>query len=158
MSFVFEWQDGDDFRLLQSFFAQLHHFLQGISLSQRYRDSGLLFPEDMRSGEFLPGMFKEAEREFSVADEYLRSESSFMRTPLQRAGLTGPSLHGKLRVLEYWSNRISAPNIVLDQLRKFLGKVLASINTLLGSFVAATGVGELIKELKETIENMLPSD
>jgi hypothetical protein len=158
MSFVFDFNDKNDFQLLQNFFLQLHRFLGEICKEQRYRESGPLFPEDMRAEEFLPEMFRNTDRDFALANDFLRYDFAFTRDRLAHSGLTGSSLRGKLRVLEYWAGKVSAPNVIADQFKKFLNKLLATINTLLGSFVQATGVGELIKELKETIENMIAPD
>ncbi len=66
---------------------------------------------------------------------------------LELAGLTGRSLDHKLRGFERALDRFDA-----SPSRRLLRSVLRWADVILGSIVAALGVGEALKEFKETVE------
>lgn len=66
---------------------------------------------------------------------------------LRNAGLAGASLDLKLHGHERAQRRFRA-----SPSRRFLRPVFRWANVILGSLVAALGVGEALKELKETVE------
>jgi len=70
---------------------------------------------------------------------------------LYRSGLTGPNLQAKLTGWTQALRRLiegeSPPTI------RSYRSIFRWANTILGSIIAATGVGEALKELKEAVEN-----
>lgn len=146
MPFTFNFQDQPGDRdLLESFFRQLERFLSLLCYEpQQYLGSGSYIEGGQQ---ILQSMWPETQPDFRRAHVQVR-EVNLDR--LAQAGLTGNSLKGKLAVVAQWAQRLlTSPGVGL------LRKILGAINTLLGSFVQATGVGELIKELKETSENVI---
>lgn len=148
MQFTFNLEE-DDFRaLFHSFFRQLFEGLDEALSRGRWNDHELPLIAGVRP--HLAASWQE----FSAAG----GESIFgavEATAAQRfvdAGLTGSQLKAKFYVLQHWSGR------ALGGLIGPIRRVLQIINSLLGSFKIATGVGEALQEIKELLENALDED
>jgi hypothetical protein len=72
---------------------------------------------------------------------------------LQASGLYGRQLNLKLSVVNKWMERFSK-----KRLKKILLRLLDAIDTLLDSLIAATGINEALKEIKEILRNSIDED
>jgi DUF1009 family protein len=72
---------------------------------------------------------------------------------LQSFGLYGKQLDLKLAVIAAWTQRFSQ-----SRLKKILLKLLDAIDTLLDSLIAATGIDEALKEIKDILRDSIDDD
>jgi len=71
------------------------------------------------------------------------------------AGLYGSQLQLKLFVVRYWREKWDANKTGFGFGRKILKKLIDAIDTVLGSLIAATGLDEALKELKDILSNSI---
>jgi len=69
------------------------------------------------------------------------------------AGLYGAQLRLKLSVVSYWRRKWN-----LKVTGKLFKKLLDAINTVLDSLIAATGLDEGLKELKDILSNSVDEE
>lgn len=140
--------DKADKKLLVSFFDQLEEGLKVATLAGDWNDTPLNFIGDARN--HLELAWDEVAGQFDLARDVIDD------IPIRRfraAGLTGCSLRAKLYLLMEWAKR--AADTASSTWKGAVRRVLQNINSILGSFVYATRVGEPIKEFKEMLENGL---
>lgn len=149
MQFGFENLDDNYQILLKTFFKQLFKGFDRVCLENgRWNNSTVTFipgAQDYLRKTWLNlrDETEERERVLAAIDD-AENEARFAS-----AGLTGIALAGKLHILSHWSDAAFAG--LFDPIKR----LLAVINSILGSFVQASGLGEAFKELKEMIENAL---
>ena len=120
-------------------------FLRSLATEHIHR-----FPPELQ--EDIGAAWKEFEEDFD--------ESRFVATardiPSDRAvwaGLYGAQLRLKLAVVSHWHHKWNSSFST-----KILKKLLDAIDTVLDSLIAATGLGEALKELKDILSNSVDDD
>jgi hypothetical protein len=74
------------------------------------------------------------------------------------AGLYGAQLKLKLAVVQHWRQGWEQERANFGFGSKILKKLIDAIDTVLGSIIAATGLDEALKELKDILSNSLDDD
>jgi hypothetical protein len=146
MIFDYNVEDEDDRMLLIRFFSSLREGFRQIIYESRWSDIPITFFGDGLV--FLRGSLEETEPQFERAAAAI---NDIAEERLREFGLWSNSLRSKLYYIKYWASQ------ALAGVAGAIGKTLSNINILLGSFSAATGIGEAIKELKDVILNNIDS-
>ena len=149
-SFDLDTEHGEesDRKLLLSFLVQLERGLRTVALEGYWMGERLTFIGE--TPYHLERAWGEVEGEFEAARNAVQYKEIEV---FQSAGLTGRSLRAKLYLLMEWASR--AADTAPFTWKRAVRRVLQNINSILGSFVYAAGVGEPIKEFKEMLENGL---
>jgi hypothetical protein len=140
--FPYNEDDADDRKLLQMFFKFLREGFREVIFEGRWGERRISFFGEGQP--YLAGAMSETEVHFD------RALTAIDETPPQvfaDFGLWGRSLRAKLYYIRFWADRsrVGRPSAIR--------RTLANINIVLGSFFAATGIGEPIKELKDLIKS-----
>jgi hypothetical protein len=109
-----------------------------------------LFPEELRQN--ISAAWGEFERDFNRT-RALETARKIRRDRAIWAGLYGAQLGLKLSVVSYWRRKWN-----LKVTGKFLKKLLDAIDTVLDSLIAATGLDEALKELKDILSNSVDEE
>lgn len=131
---------------LREFLREVLDFLRA-TLNEPYGEDGLLVLKEMEPE------LKRAWSDFVEDFDFEKVESQIRDTPdekLQNYGLYGAQLSAKLTLF-----RRRLGDFFNKKLKKTLGKLLPSIDTILDSLIGATGINEAIKELKELLGNSI---
>jgi hypothetical protein len=118
-----------------------------------------LFPQDLQPS--VKAAWTEFERDFdsAQADLTVRAMQSDRAT---WAGLYGSQLQLKLAVVQYWRDKWEASKTAFGLGKgfgkKILKKLIDAIDTVLGSIIAATGLDEALRELKDIFNNSIDED
>lgn len=109
-----------------------------------------LFPPELQ--EDIGAAWKEFEEDFDEPGFIAAARD--IRTPRAKwAGLYGAQLRLKLAVVGYWRRKWNA-----SVSTRILKKLLDAIDTVLDSLIAATGLGEALKELKDILGNSVDDE
>lgn len=156
MIFTFDLEE-DDRSLLRTFFKQLNQgFRQAIGEGRWMEGPRIRFPREGRR--YLGEALDEAESEWRRIEAAIDEVSD---ATLRRFGMFGRSLRAKLHFVQHWSDTARGLLGPIDwfDLWDAIRRVLENLNIILESFYAATGSGELLKELKDLIlHNSDPED
>lgn len=104
----------------------------------------------------LVGQIREAWEEFQNDFKLERAYALIHGAPgarLQLSGLYGKQLDLKLSVVRSWVGRFKEVRA-----KKILLRLLDAIDTVLDSLIAATGIDEALKEIKEILRNSIEED
>jgi hypothetical protein len=96
--------------------------------------------------------WKEFEEDFKI-DHALDQIQKTKAESLQVSGLYGKQLNLKLSVFENWKKRFSEKPI-----KKILLRLLDAIDSILDSVIAATGMDQALKEIKDILRNSIDED
>ncbi|MBI2586406.1 MAG: hypothetical protein HYW28_11155 [Rhodospirillales bacterium] len=146
MPFRFDPKESDR-DLLASFFRQLQRFLYQFTFEPGKLLEKVNFVETAQPHLRTAWNDGKMTAHFEVASQVVK-EVSVER--LSDAGLTGVHLRAKLAILQSW-----ADTFIRERTLRALFRVFKNINSFLGSFVQASGAGEIIKEFKEMCENAI---
>ena len=93
-------------------------------------------------------------------DQFQASLSEITDVQVTIHGLGGAQLRFKLGNVNYWSDRANAAatNQVANVWIGIVIRLLFSIDTLLDSLLAATGIGTAVKEAKDAIRDVIDLD
>jgi hypothetical protein len=114
-----------------------------------------LFAQDLRQA--ITAAWSEFETDFNLPD----AEATIRAIRQDRAiwaGLYGAQLKLKLAVIQHWQQEWERNRTGFGFGRKILKKLIDAIDTVLGSLIAATGLDEALKELKDILSNSLDDD
>ncbi|MFY9619665.1 MAG: hypothetical protein WAQ99_07615 [Pyrinomonadaceae bacterium] len=131
---------------LVDFLREVLDFLRS-TLNEPYGDEGLLVLEEM-----VPEL-KQAWSGFIEDFDFQKTEQQILATSneqLEGYGLYGAQLSAKLTLF-----RLRLSRFFGKKLKKTLGKLIPSIDTLLDSLIGATGIPDAIKELKDLLGNSI---
>lgn len=114
-----------------------------------------LFPQDLQQA--ITAAWLEFDRDFDKPQaeatiRALRSDRAIW------AGLYGEQLKLKLAVIRYWREKWDQDRATFGFGKKILKKLIDAIDTVLGSIIAAAGLDEALKELKDILSNSLDED
>jgi len=93
--------------------------------------------------------WEEFEEDFNINDAIDQINDTDAEK-FQASGLYGSQLDLKLSVIDKWKKRFSKKRI-----KKILLKLLDAIDTVLDSLIAATGMNEALKEIKDILRNSI---
>src|SRR5215213_1115881 len=111
-----------------------------------------LFPQDLRPT--IAAAWSEFEADFNQP----QAEATIRAIRSDRAiwaGLYGAQLNLKLAVIQHWRQEWEGTRTSFGFGKKILKKLIDAIDTVLGSIIAATGLDEALKELKDILSNSL---
>jgi hypothetical protein len=144
-----EFSDSDRDELVQ-FLKNTIEFLRPLAT-----DNLNLFAQDLRTAITLA--WSEFENDFDQA----RAEATVHAIRADRAiwaGLYGSQLQLKLAVIRHWQQKWEQTRTSPGFGKKILKKLIAAIDTVLGSLIAATGLDEALRELKDILSNAIDDD
>lgn len=144
MQFYYDVDKDNERSLLYSFLKALEEGFRQLIWNNQWGERAIAFYGEGQR--YMRGALEEVGGQFHKAQAMVESAS-----PEQFAdvGLWGQSLRAKLYYVKFWAD------LALQGVSGAIGRTLDNINIVLGSFYAATGVGEAIKELKDVIKNNL---
>lgn len=114
-----------------------------------------LFPQDLSQA--ITAAWSEFETDFNQA----QAEATIRAILTDRAiwaGLYGDQLKLKLAVIQHWRQKWERKRTTFGFGKKVLKKLIDAIDTVLGSIIAATGLDEALKELKDILSNSIDED
>ena len=133
----FKVSEGNDKQLVERFLTNLRDFLDEI-----IEEHDELFAKQLISP--MRDAWKDAKPRFNEVLEKLKHTDESV---LKHHGLTGPELTFKLKVVEYlWENFRS------NFLGKVLKRLLKAMDNVLDSILAALGLPNPIKEMKDGVD------
>lgn len=145
MEFQFEFTDRNDKSLLQEFIEETRDFLKALLFGDKPFGKPVKFIDDTQS------MIQDVYNSHGAIEFSRLSVATEAAEPakLTAAGLTGKPLIAKLSVLKGWGKMLR------DEFYKAVRHILAQCNSIIGSLVHVTGLGEAAKEFKDLVENAI---
>lgn len=136
----------EDRRKIARFFRETHRFVTELAREA----NPAYFPQDL--AELIQRAGREFEEEFDLAD----ASKKLREAPadnLREAGLFGSQLELKLAVVDRFKKAFKRL-----PWKPILKKLIDAIDSVLDSIVAAVGIGEALKELKDILRRLLDED
>jgi len=135
---------------LKDFLTKSHGLIRQLVYEGVDKDGRSFFIDD------VSGLIREAWKEFEEDFKIDHAVSLIQQTSaetLKTSGLYGRQLNLKLSVVDKWKKRFSEKRI-----KKILLKLLDAIDTVLDSLIAATGIDQALKEIKDILRNSIDED
>ncbi len=143
-------QENEAKKKLKKFLSDTVTFLGKLVANEDY-----LFVEELRP------KIKEAWNEF-IADFNIEdaktSINNMSSETLELHGLYGKQLDLKLSIIDFWREKFKLTGILDDQKKKFLKRLLETIDALLESLLESAGNKGAVKEIKECLKNLIDID